>query len=275
MWIDGVPARAAEQTDTTPIPQPSVPLTIGQAEGLGSFNGLLDDVQIFARALTAAEMQAIFNAGSAGVCQGLSFSPSTLKFPRQTVGTTSAATPVTVTDVFPSGVTVTSVKTSGDFTQTNNCTSLTAAATCTVNVTFAPTQAGTRKGDLTVVYNAPESPQKVSLSGAATDIELSTTRLNLGSKPVGATGRGKEVTVHNVGSAVVNFTGSGIVLAGADPGDFMIVGNTCGPSLASGAGCAVVIEFNPSAIGTRTATLHFNDDGGASPQTVALTGNGT
>src|SRR5580692_10221179 len=37
MWIDGVPARAAEQTDTTPIPQPSVPLTIGQAEGLGSF----------------------------------------------------------------------------------------------------------------------------------------------------------------------------------------------------------------------------------------------
>jgi hypothetical protein len=37
----------------------------------------------------------------------------------------------------------------------------------------------------------------------------------------------------------------------------------------------VSIEFKPTAQGTWTATLDFYDDGGASPQTVALTGNAT
>jgi hypothetical protein len=92
---------------------------------------------------------------------------------------------------------------------------------------------------------------------------------------VGTTSRAKAVTVTNVGTVAVNFTGSGISLAGADPGDFLISANTCGSSLAGGANCTVSIEFKPMAQGTRTAALEFNDDGGASPQTVALTGSGT
>jgi hypothetical protein len=82
------------------------------------------------------------------------------------------------------------------------------------------------------------------------------------------------VTVTNVGSGLFAFTGSGIDLGGADPGDYVISANSCGPSLESGASCTVSIEFEPTAVGTRTATLQLNDDGGASPQTVALTGKG-
>jgi hypothetical protein len=55
--------------------------------------------------------------------------------------------------------------------------------------------------------------------------------------------------------------GQRYVLAGADPGDFVISANTCGPSLATNTSCTVSIEFKPTAIGTRTATLEFNDDG--------------
>lgn len=111
--------------------------------------------------------------------------------------------------------------------------------------------------------------------GAATDISLSVTRLSFGSHKVGTTTRAGSVTATNVGSVVVTFTGKGIALAGADPSDFIISANACGPSLAGGASCTVSVEFKPTAQGTRTATLDFNDDGGASPQTVALSGTGT
>jgi hypothetical protein len=33
------------------------------------FRGVVDEIQIFSRALSAAEIQAIFHAGSAGMCK--------------------------------------------------------------------------------------------------------------------------------------------------------------------------------------------------------------
>lgn len=65
-WIDGVPGTTS--TDSTVIPNSVAPLTIGQAEGLGYFNGQLDEVSLYNRALSAAEIQSIINAGAAGKC---------------------------------------------------------------------------------------------------------------------------------------------------------------------------------------------------------------
>src|SRR5262249_1327141 len=47
------------------------PLQIGNQPVFGPrlFNGLIDEVQIFNRALSAAEVQGIFNAGSSGLCR--------------------------------------------------------------------------------------------------------------------------------------------------------------------------------------------------------------
>ncbi|MBI3949375.1 MAG: HYR domain-containing protein [Acidobacteria bacterium] len=56
-------------TDTRAVPNVNAPLTIGQAEGLGFFHGRIDEVEIFTRALSASEIQAIFNADSAGKCK--------------------------------------------------------------------------------------------------------------------------------------------------------------------------------------------------------------
>jgi hypothetical protein len=49
----------------------SEPLMIGNQPAFGPrlFNGLIDEVQVFDRALTAAEVEAIFDAGSAGQCK--------------------------------------------------------------------------------------------------------------------------------------------------------------------------------------------------------------
>src|SRR5262249_14159556 len=63
-------------------------------------------------------------------------------------------------------LTITSITASGDFTQTNGCAgSLAAGASCPIVVTFVPTAAGSRTGAVTIVDNAAQSPQTVSLTG--------------------------------------------------------------------------------------------------------------
>jgi hypothetical protein len=44
--------------------------------------------------------------------------------------------------------------------------------------------------------------------------------------------------------------------------------------LVANTACMVSIEFQPVATGTRSGTLAFSDNGGASPQIVKLTGTG-
>jgi NedA-like, galactose-binding domain len=54
------------------------------------------------------------------------------------------------------------VTVSGDYTQTNNCTTIAAGGSCTVNVSFRPTASGTRTGTLTITSNGATT---VALSG--------------------------------------------------------------------------------------------------------------
>ncbi|HEU6448133.1 MAG TPA: immunoglobulin domain-containing protein [Verrucomicrobiae bacterium] len=65
------------------IPSPDQPLTIGQAEGFGYFNGWLDDVTIYSNALSGSEIQSIFNAGSNGKC--IPQNPPTIVIPPSSV----------------------------------------------------------------------------------------------------------------------------------------------------------------------------------------------
>jgi hypothetical protein len=65
LYINGSQVATSTQTDS--IPDATASLTIGNAEGF-FFNGLLDEVTIYNRALTATEIQSIYNAGSAGKC---------------------------------------------------------------------------------------------------------------------------------------------------------------------------------------------------------------
>ena len=87
MWIDGVPSTATSQTFTTAIPPPNVPLTMGEAEGLGFVDGFIDEVEIFSRALTTTEMLAIFNAGGVGKCKPAVIRPASFSFLRGHVKT--------------------------------------------------------------------------------------------------------------------------------------------------------------------------------------------
>ena len=103
-----------------------------------------------------------------GVTGNLTPSPSSLTFSSQTVGTTSPAQTVTLT---AGGLAIQglSIQKSGDFSETNNCgTSIHAAGTCQLQVTFTPTATGSRTGTITITDNAPNSPQTIALTGTGT-----------------------------------------------------------------------------------------------------------
>jgi hypothetical protein len=110
--------------------------------------------------------QTINLSGSGGIGQ-ITWSPGNLTFVTQTVGTTSDAQTVTITNAGTIPVTISSITlTGGDFAQTNTCTDpVTASGTCTINVTFTPTTTGFRAGQIVIVDDAPGSPHSFVLNG--------------------------------------------------------------------------------------------------------------
>src|SRR5437879_4343663 len=113
---------------------------------------------------------AAFKKATAASGPVVQFSPSSLGFSNQTVGTTSAAQAVTLSNIGSATLTISSIAVtgtnSGDFGQTNNCgTSVAAGAQCTINVTFTPTASGTRTAALDITDNESGSPQAASLTG--------------------------------------------------------------------------------------------------------------
>ena len=104
---------------------------------------------------------------SAAAAPVVSFSPTSLTFGSQTVGTSSAAQFITLTNTGNATLTF-SATASGDFALASLGTcgsSLAAASSCTIGVKFTPTVAGSRTGTLTLTDNASSSPQTVTLSG--------------------------------------------------------------------------------------------------------------
>jgi non-reducing end alpha-L-arabinofuranosidase len=133
----------------------------------------------------AAQAFSLLPSGTVtGSGSALTASPSSLSFGNQTVGSTSGAQTVTVSNPNSSAVSVSQLAVSGPFGQTNTCgASIAADGSCTVSVTFAPTAAGAATGSLTVTSGAPDSPLTVGLSGTGT--ASSATNIALG-EPVTA-----------------------------------------------------------------------------------------
>src|SRR3984885_1307299 len=107
-----------------------------------------------------------FASGGGGTSSPLTATPSSLSFGSTTVGSTGAASTVTVSNPGTVAASVSSVGLTGPFSQTNTCGgSIAAGGACTVSVSFAPTAAGAASGTLTVASSAPSSPLTVGLSG--------------------------------------------------------------------------------------------------------------
>jgi hypothetical protein len=206
-----------------------------------------------------------------GTGPGATFSPTSLTFAAEPVGTSSSPQSVTLKNTGTAALTISSLAASGDFSQTHTCGRLLGVgASCTFSVTFKPTASGTRTGALSVSDNAVPSTQTVSLTGGGGGpvVSLSPTSLTFASQAVGSSGSSSQsVTLTNTGSATLAITDVSI------SGDFSQT-NTCSSSVAAGASCNISVVFEPTASGTRTGTLTITDNASPITQTVSLTGTG-
>jgi hypothetical protein len=207
-----------------------------------------------------------------GVLPAITLSPTALTFPTQVVFTTSAAKVVTLKNT-GLGIANIEIGVTGPFSQKHSCGAVVnPGGGCTISVTFEPKAMGGLTGSLTVTDNASNSPQKVTLTGTGTYIQLTPTSINFGNQPEGSTSLTKQITLTNAGAGAVTITG--IAITGTDAGDFAQT-HTCGTSVASGGRCFINVTFTPSITGARTAQVSISDNGGGSPQKVNLTGTGT
>ncbi|HEY4837715.1 MAG TPA: choice-of-anchor D domain-containing protein, partial [Candidatus Acidoferrales bacterium] len=98
--------------------------------------------------------------------------PGSFTFPLAMVGNTGASQGFTLTNSGTGTLHISSIALAGpnpgDFTQTNTCGATVAVnANCVITVTFKPQAAGTRTAIVTIVDDAPASPQAISLTGSA------------------------------------------------------------------------------------------------------------
>jgi hypothetical protein len=215
--------------------------------------------------------------------------PGTLSFAATNQGTTSAPQVVTVTSSGAAPLHISSVAVSGanagDFNLVpGGCNgAYPVNASCSITATFTPFADGFRTASITIVDDAPDSPQSVQLSGTGTGTgvpvgkpgaSLSPNSISFSSTTQGATSGAQSITLSSSGTAPLHISAnSPILLMGANPNDFVMSNGCTQVSYAAGGACTIGVKFSPTATGQRSATLTVSDDAPNSPQSVTLTGN--
>jgi dienelactone hydrolase len=198
-------------------------------------------------------------------------SATKLTFGRQLVGATSPAKSVKLTNDGTMTLDITSIVASGDFSEKDNCgSSLAAGASCTISVTFTPTQIGTRTGTLSLTDNAPDSPQTAALSGRGTVVTLNPSSLSFHCHifPHNCPPPSQTTTLTNTGSTTLSI--SSITITGSTAFSRT---NNCGSSVVAKGSCTITVTFRALSRGTFSGAVSVSDNGGGSPQKVPLSGS--
>jgi hypothetical protein len=208
------------------------------------------------------------HAGSPAV----TLSPTSLTFGTQLRGTMSPAQTVTLTNTGTASLTITSIRPSAYYSETNTCQStLAAGASCTISVSFNPAANGTITGSIIVADNASGGTQAVSLTGTCTVVSLSPATVAFGAQTSGTSSPKQVVTLSNVGLNSVHV--SAITIQGVNPTDFSETGSCT--SIPAGGSCPINVVFTPATVTSFTATLNVSFASSVSPIPATLSGTGT
>lgn len=234
------------------------------------------DITIASNAATSPNILPLTGTGVAVPVAIPSLLPSALTFPTQTVGTTSAAQSVTLSNAGAAPLAIASIITEGDFAQSNACpSSLAPSASCGISVTFSPVAPGTRSGFLKVFDDAAGSPHFIPLTGTATAPPVPTisapTSVSFPPTQVGGVSPPVMVTISNVGVGPLSVSAVEIVGSGYAVGSQSC---TSAPVAPSGS-CTISITFAPGTAGNVVATLRLISNAPTSPTLIGLTGEGT
>jgi hypothetical protein len=206
----------------------------------------------------------------------VALSPQSLNFGNQAINNSSSPQTVTLINAGSAPLNITGIAVTGQFSQTNDCGTVVPAGggTCTIQVTFTPTQTGPVTDQIAITDDAAGSPQTITVTGtgvtSAGTLSISPTTLSFAAFTVGQTSPAQAIQLVNTGNTAINITSI------ETSGDFAET-NTCGtlPTVLNvGATCSISVTFTPTATGTRAGGLTIQDDAANSPQGVTLTGTG-
>lgn len=176
-----------------------------------------------------------------------------------------------------------------DFTVTAQPASSTvgAASNTTFQVTFTPSAIGVRTATVSIANNdSNENPYTFTLNAMGTlpeiNVKQSTNDIasggsfDFGSVSTNSATSAIVFTIENTGNEVLNLTGNPIVVVGGThAADFTITTQPAGNTIAAAGSANFTVTFDPSVIGSRTATLTIaNNDSNESTYTINLTGTG-
>jgi len=211
------------------------------------------------------------------IAQNIYVSPKLLPFPNTAIESTSAPLTVTIDNNQTGTLTISGMQLSAPYSQTNNCGSTVAPnKTCTVSVTFSPTAVKYYSSSLTITDSAGNSPQVISLTGNGVKSTVSYTPpiggIYFYNQIVSTPSTPQPVTINNTGSTTLTFSS---ISSTADYPFTTNCGNgQGGGTLAAGASCTLQVEFDPQALGKRTANLTIGESAAGSPIVIPLQGTG-
>jgi len=210
-----------------------------------------------------AGVQAVSLTGTgASAAPIVTVSPESLVFSTQKIKSKSGAQSVVLTNTGAAPVSVTSIGLSGDFANTGKCPAkLGAGGSCTLNVTFTPTAAGTRTGTLT--YTLSSGVVTVALTGTGT--ATATGWLAISPDSI-IFNNGYQVGDNPSQTfAITNTNGvpAGISKIGKSGSGTFTQTNDCGTSLGAYASCTVTVTFVPTVAGTFGGTITVTEGAGA------------
>jgi hypothetical protein len=194
------------------------------------------------------------------------FNPTNIAFADQTVGTTSSAQTVTLTNSGNIATALGAPALTGPFAATSNCpASLDGGASCTYSVTFTPSAMNAASGTFTVGTDVGVQTVTLAGRGLQTSGVANAGSLGFGSQDINTTSVAQTLTLSNTGNTPLAVNG---VTAS---GQFGATHN-CPASLPVGASCNVNVVFTPTTMGTQTGVVTLTTDGGTS--VVSLSGTG-
>lgn len=203
----------------------------------------------------------------------LTFTPSNLLWGKVSIGQTSAAKTVTVTNIQSASVSFSNIAAGSDYTITASTCPLAPATlgggqSCTVSVAFRPTEAGSITELLTFTDNASGSPQAISLKGTGVvgDMLFSPTSLSFAGVDPGGQSPVQE-------AILTNQTAAGLSLSSITVSGHFMQTNNCPATLGAQASCTFDVTSNPTADGSMTGSVNVKDSAGNSAQ-LYLKGEG-
>ncbi|MEJ2609411.1 MAG: autotransporter domain-containing protein [Candidatus Thiodiazotropha sp.] len=217
---------------------------------------------------TSTTSIALSATAAAAPITSLVVSPTSLNFADTAVDTTSDAQSITITNQGNTTVSTLSVSVTGDFTQTNNCsTSLSPTTSCTISVIAAPSTAGDLTGSVEIagLSNSQAVAESVPLSVHATIANLTTsdTQLSFPNASIDTSSQPQVLTLTNQGDAPLTINSI------TTEGDFTQT-NNCGQVIAAADSCDIQVVFVPQTEGAATGALNINTNSGLSR--IALSG---